>query len=486
MKVKIFTEGGKNIGYGHLSRCTALYDEIQSRSIEVELITYGDVDNIHLLKSKVFRNEDWINIEYLEKTLSSEDYVIVDSYKADRDYYEKISLKSKRAIYIDDNGRLEYPSGIIVNPAMDYKHIDYSYMPEEFVLKGSKYVILRPAFHNIEDKKLQENIQRILVIMGGTDIRNITSKIIKILSELNNSIIFDVVVDGFQFEKLSSINKLKNVNYHKDLSEIDMHMIMLNADMAISAAGQTIYELIATQTPFIAIQVAENQQNNINSLKEKIPSQIILRYDEENFIEKLKESFLEIKEFEFRKEISEGMKNIIDGNGSKRIIDVLLNGIRKNEEFSLRKAKKHDITDVFELSNKDYVRRYSINKNKVSWEDHVKWFNNVLEDEKVVFYVITDVRDSFLGQIRFNLENDAATVSISLSDKIKGRGFSKGLLKQSIDKLFAEENQVNEIIAYVSKSNFASMKIFTGLNFKVNDTNDSMIKLILRRKDYVN
>ena len=95
----------------------------------------------------------------------------------------KISLKSKRAIYIDDNGRLEYPRGIIVNPAMDYKHIDYSYMPEEFVLKGSKYVILRPAFHNIEDKKLRENVQRILIIMGGTDIRNIRNPIVNIIPD---------------------------------------------------------------------------------------------------------------------------------------------------------------------------------------------------------------------------------------------------------------------------------------------------------------
>jgi spore coat polysaccharide biosynthesis predicted glycosyltransferase SpsG/RimJ/RimL family protein N-acetyltransferase len=485
MKVKIFTEGGKSIGYGHLSRCIALYDEIQNRSIEVELIIYGDVGNIGLLKGKVFRNEDWINIEYLEKTLSSEDYVIVDSYKADIEHYEKIALKSKRALYIDDNGRIEYPRGIIVNPAIDSSHIDYSYMPEERVLKGSKYVILRPAFRYIENKKLQENVRRIVVIMGGTDIRNITTKIVNNICEVNQNIIFDVVVDDFQFEKLSSINKIENVNYHKDLSEIEMKQIMLSADMAISAAGQTIYELIATQTPFIAIQVAENQQNNIDSLKEQLPSQIVLRYDDENLIEKLQEKILEIKGCEFRKKISEGMKNIIDGNGSKRIIDALLSE-RENEGIHLRRVQKQDIKDVFELSNEDYVRRYSINKNKILWEDHVKWFNKVLEDDNIVFYVVTDGSDSFLGQIRFNIDKDNATVSISLSNKLRGRGLSRSLLKQSIKKLFAEENQVNEIIAYVSEINVASMKIFTGLNFKVNDANDSMIKLILRRKDYVN
>src|SRR5690554_6452447 len=102
MKVKILTEGGKNIGYGHITKCIALYDEIQNRKNEVELIIQGDLENIVLLKGKNFRNENWISIDYLNRILTDEDYVIVDSYKAQTEHYEKISTKSKKALYIDD------------------------------------------------------------------------------------------------------------------------------------------------------------------------------------------------------------------------------------------------------------------------------------------------------------------------------------------------------------------------------------------------
>jgi spore coat polysaccharide biosynthesis predicted glycosyltransferase SpsG len=40
--------------------------------------------------------------------------------------------------------------------------------------------------------------------------------------------------------------------------------LMVKSDLAITAAGQTIYELLATQTPFIPIKVIENQENNVN------------------------------------------------------------------------------------------------------------------------------------------------------------------------------------------------------------------------------
>lgn len=486
MKIKILTEGGKNVGYGHISRCIALYDEIQNRKYEVELIIQGDLEDIVLLQGKDFRNENWISIDYLNKTLTNEDYVIVDSYKAQFEHYEKISSKSKKALYIDDIGRLQYPQGIIVNPALDSGFVDYSYTTHERVFTGTPYVILRSSFSGIERSNIRNTVSKVLVVMGGTDVRDITTSIIMNICEQNPDISFDVVLNSAQFERISSVKKLKNITYHTNLTAHDMSQIMINSDLAISAAGQTIYELIATQTPFIAIQVAENQQNNVTSLIENIPSQIVLRHDDSNFIESLKKEFFEALSFDSRKTTIGEMNRIIDGYGRVRIVDALLSAMIKRDGIYLRNVDEMDLKDVFELSNKDYVRQYSINKNKILWEDHVRWFNNVLKDKNIVFYIVTDENNSFLGQIRYKIEKNNATVSISLSDELRGKGLSKKILDQSIVKLFKEKSNINEITAYVSESNIASMKIFTGLKFKVNATNDNMTKLILRRKDYVN
>ena len=42
MRLFILTEAGKNIGLGHLSRCSALYEEAVSRDIETHLLVNGD------------------------------------------------------------------------------------------------------------------------------------------------------------------------------------------------------------------------------------------------------------------------------------------------------------------------------------------------------------------------------------------------------------------------------------------------------------
>lgn len=62
-RVIIFTEGGQDIGFGHLTRCSALYDEIDKRGIEVVLVIYGKgIEN--LLGKKKYILVDWKNLEF--------------------------------------------------------------------------------------------------------------------------------------------------------------------------------------------------------------------------------------------------------------------------------------------------------------------------------------------------------------------------------------------------------------------------------------
>lgn len=486
MKVKIFTEGGKSIGLGHISRCISLYDEIVSRGIDVEFIVYGDIKDVEFLKAKDVVNENWLNIEYLKKSITKDDYVIVDSYKANKEIYDLIAQISKKSLYIDDFGRLDYPKGIILNPSLDSRHIKYPDSSKNILLVGPKYVIVRSAFIGLERKLLRKDINRVLVVMGGTDVRNITPFIIDRICNENQDIIFDIVLGSLQFKFEKIDMNLENVNFHINISENKMSQIMINSDMAITAAGQTIYELMATKTPFVAVQVIDNQANNILSISEHLSPEIVLKYDDYSFAQKLQKTFEDLKSFEFRKKLVEKMDNVIDGLGRKRVIDVLLeNSITmEKQHIFLRKVKEKDMRSVFELSNQNYVRRYSINKNMIQWSDHIRWFKSILNDENVVFYVVTNENEEFLGQVRFKIDNQSAIVSISLSEKLRGKGLSKSILYQSIKNVFNEKEFVEDIIAIVSEENSASKKLFEGLNFREVGIEDNMIKFILKRGDF--
>jgi spore coat polysaccharide biosynthesis predicted glycosyltransferase SpsG/RimJ/RimL family protein N-acetyltransferase len=488
MKVKIFTEGGKDIGLGHISRCTSLYDEAESRGLNVEFVIYGEEKNIGLLKNKNVTFVNWFDKNILYKSISKSDYVIVDSYKADLEVYETISQISKRALYIDDFGRLNYPEGIIVNPSLDASHIDYSQSQNSILLSGPEYVILRQPFKGVKRGEISNNVKKILITMGGTDIKGLIPLIIDNVCRNLLDIEFSIVTSFEDIEKIKSLfSDINNITLYNNLDASQMMELMLKSDLAITAAGQTIYELLATQTPFIPIKIIENQENNIRSLLKYNPDQIVLRYDEIDFIVHLNKTLEIYSDPKYRKNYDQKYKGIVDGYGSRRIIDCLLETINKEYMINLRKAKLEDIKEVFDLSNQEYVRRYSINKDKIEWKEHIKWFNSVLEDKNTVFYVVTDKNDSFLGQIRYKIIQNSAIVSISLSDKLKGRGLSKNILHESIKMIFDEKQSVKEIIAFVSEDNIASKKMFEGLNFVRKKDEDNMMKLVLNKEDfYVN
>ena len=321
--------------------------------------------------------------------------------------------------------------------------------------------------------------------MGGTDIRSLTQIIIDHISKKKLDVEFDVVVSYENIGEIQpQISEMINIIFHNNLNADEMVELMINADIVITTAGQTIYESIAAQTPFIPIQVIENQKNNINSLLKYNPEQIVLKYDDINFTENLNKAFNIYADLEYRKKNIDCYRGLIDGYGSKRIVDCLLEDTYTDDKVFLRKATEKDMKDIFNLSNRDYVRQYSINKDKIKWIDHINWFNSVLKDESVVFYIATDLKKTFLGQVRYEVVKNSATVSISLTESIKGKGISKEILNESIKMIFEEKENLNEIIAFVSFDNIASKRLFQKLDFQRLTDENNMMKFILNKEEY--
>ena len=484
MSVKIFTEGGKNIGLGHISRCYALYYEIARRNVTVQFFVFGELKNYKLIDGLNLINEDWLSLEFVREHVTSDDYVIIDSYKALKVIYEEISRRSKKAIFIDDTGRLDYPKGIIVNPSLDSISIDYSKSYGYTLLTGPRYIILREYFRNLKRTNVSKKLTKVMITMGGSDIRNLLPKIIGNICRNMPEIQFDVVASFYDLNKIEiqSFN-LENVTYYSDVNAKEMAGIIMSSDLVITAAGQTIYELLATKTPFVPIQVVDNQKNNLRALSKINPKQIVLHFNDKDLIDKLHDSIQLFSQVEYRQRHASIYKDLIDGHGAKRIIDFLLRD-EQEDQFLLRHVKPTDMMEVFDLSNQEYVRKYSINPNEIDWNHHIEWFNQTIQDENTLFYVVTDQNESFLGQVRFQIKSKNATISVSLSEKIKGRGLSKRILMKSIIKMFEEKPVLDTVLAFVHVDNNVSKKIFERLGFSRLDTVNSLIKYGLHKDDF--
>ncbi|WP_270852646.1 PseG/SpsG family protein [Fusobacterium varium] len=311
-RVIIFTEGGDNIGFGHITRCSALYEEIESRNIEVLFVIFGkNIDG--LLKGKRYLNKDWKDREFLKKFLKEDDYIIIDSYLADIEIYKFISESTKKCLYIDDNNRISYPKGIILNPVL---YDDVVYKTENIVLQGKDYIILRKEFLETITDTVEKNID-VLITLGGTDIRNLTPKLLQIIKRINSKLKIAVVI-GKAFDNIEKIEKEKNDNieFYYNLNALEMKEIILKSKNIICGCGQSINELLYLKANFFPIVIADNQEKNVAFLyKNKIVGEV-LRYDKSFFeIESI------LRKFMFQKN---EVYNLIDGKGIKRIMKLFL------------------------------------------------------------------------------------------------------------------------------------------------------------------
>ena len=128
--------------------------------------------------------------------------------------------------------------------------------------------------------------------------------------------------------------------------------------------------------------------------------------------------------------------------------------------YFIRKAEKKDIYLTFDLSNDPVVRENSINSKEILWKDHLDWFGKKINDSNYIFYVIFDNKGEFIGQIRYEINNSTAVVSISITKNFRGKKLSIPLLIKTAKKIFKERDNIKEIHALIRPNNIPSIKSF--------------------------
>ena len=470
MKISIITEGFSETGYGHITRCLSLYQAFEEKQIRPTLYINGDANVKLLLPDSNYKIIDWsAHPTKLISEIKNSDCVIIDSYQAGKDFYENILKYAKVSLFIDDTLRLDYPSGSILNGTINAETFPYKNKSEKEYLLGAKYIPLRKEFWKTDGRKFYRDVSSILITFGATDSRNLTGTTLKSLQE-NFPAIKKKVVIGSGFTNKNKIETLRDntTEFFYSPQASLMHNLMMTSDIAITAAGQTLYELAVCGTPSIAISVIENQKNNINEWKKKGFLLNTIYHNDVNFNRKIIENIQTLKSITVRKKLSGIGKKNVDGQGSVRVVNYIIDKVCSKNGFYLRNASDIDSKNVFDLSNDPTVRSQSINPAMIKLEDHKKWFAEKINKEDYIFLLAFDKKNNFIGQVRFDINKAEAVVSISIVNEFRGRGFSKSILKEACSKMFAQKN-ITDIAAYILPDNIASINGFKSAGFIKSD-----------------
>ncbi len=324
MKVYILTEGGASIGIGHITRCLSLYQAFEEKGVQPLFVVNGDKSVKQYLKDTRHELINWSRKDS-NALLKNTDIVIIDSYLAGFEFYEEVSKSVKIAAYLDDNKRIDYPKGIVVNGTIFADELGYPSKKDIIYFLGSKYTPLRKDFWDLPEKETKQNIQSVLITFGGDDTRNLTPEILKLLNRDFPEYIKKVIIGG-SYKNIAQIESLRNAKtelvYSPDAE--GMKQAMLEADIAISAAGQTLYELARVGVPTIAIAVADNQMNNVKGWQKTDFIEYAGWWEEQDVLEKTANSLRLLQERETRQRRSVIGKTYVDGQGARRIVEDIL------------------------------------------------------------------------------------------------------------------------------------------------------------------
>jgi L-amino acid N-acyltransferase YncA len=122
-----------------------------------------------------------------------------------------------------------------------------------------------------------------------------------------------------------------------------------------------------------------------------------------------------------------------------------------------------DMGVMYECRNDEDARRFSGNKQSITWEEHKRWFQRELRDRPEGLW-IGEVDGVAVGYVRQKLRaNNRSLISVALLRTFRGRGFGVELLKAMVRMIVAEGRVP---VAHVMFANTVSAKAFLSAGFK--------------------
>src|SRR5450631_1279507 len=337
MNLAIRADASSAIGTGHVMRCLALAKAWQSTGGRVCFVM---AESIPALEERFAR--EGVALKRMpaapgtasdaeqtvaEARLTNAAWLVADGYRFDPDYIRKLKAAGLRVLFLDDDGRFDfYPADAVLNQNISASPGMYDKRePFTRLLLGSEYVLLRPEF--LAEPQAREHPaigRKVLVTMGGSDPQDVTRKVLLALLQMERNFEARIVV-GSGNPRQDELQALagRRVGIRLERSPANMAPLMRWADVAISGAGGTCWELAHLGLPSIVVALSSDQVGIARGLAENDIA-ISLRWHANLSEERIKDALNSLLgDHGGRLAMSERGRKLVDGHGAERVVKFL-------------------------------------------------------------------------------------------------------------------------------------------------------------------
>lgn len=266
------------------------------------------------------------------------DWVVTDGYGFDADYQQRVHAADACQLVVDDYGHSErYCAELVLNQNLSATAAMYRERSAHTrLLLGPDYAMLRREFSATPPHAAPaDRASRLLVTMGAADPHNTTARILAGIALVDDAALRVRVVVGPSNPRAAELRAQLNdsrivlVDASQNMAE---HMAW--ADMAVTAAGSTTYELCCMGVPSLVVVLADNQQPVARSLGQA-GAAVELGWHHALTADAVATAIVALcPDRERRQALARHGRQLVDGRGCDRVVAALERGVtdRRSKE----------------------------------------------------------------------------------------------------------------------------------------------------------
>jgi UDP-2,4-diacetamido-2,4,6-trideoxy-beta-L-altropyranose hydrolase len=394
-------------------------------------------------------------------------WVVLDGYAFDDAYEATVAEGGTKILAWDDDGHAAHRAATFVLNQNLYAsaeaYADASAVGATLLL-GAPYTCLRREVRAAGGARRgpRETVERVLVMGGGANAGGATERFVAAVEEAaivtpgQLTVIIGGASDTSQAlaEKLGEHGHTVLVNVNNPAE----HMAL--ADLAVTAAGSTSWELAFMGVPSLLTPVAPNQEPVATAAQKLGIARTVGPLRDVSDAE-LKQAIIAMAtDAPGRAAMHAAGIAAIDGRGAGRVVSAM-----GGAELVLRPANAADDRLLFDWANDPVTRAASFSTETITWDEHVAWLDRKLRAPASMLFIATALDGSPRGQVRLDVDGESAEISVSVDQHHRGGGRGRAMIAAGVDEAFRTPG-VERVRALIKPENDASVRAFKAVGFE--------------------
>ncbi len=350
-KLLLRADAGVRTGTGHVMRCLALAQAWRAHGGDAAFLSHAMPSSLAArLKSEQFEmielhsesgSLDDANQTAVHAAQQQASWVICDGYVFDAHFQRLVQQFGTPLMIVDDYGSLDgYHCTAVLNqnprpPENWYEERDDSTK----LMLGTSFALLRREFADDAQERTHVRAlgQRVLVTLGGSDPDNVSSLVLKALSQIKvPDLEVRIIVGGANPHLRQLIAQAKESPIAAEIlaDRRDMPELMKWADLVISAGGSTCWELACLGVPHLVVILADNQERIAHQLDGETGLVNLGWFHQLNSESLTLKIDHVLRRSDLREELACRGRKMVDGYGATRVVTYLQDHALKVQQRS--------------------------------------------------------------------------------------------------------------------------------------------------------